>query len=212
MSHWGMGAKHEHVDTALFNGDVARKTVEDAIIYVGRLEPQKNVLNLVKACRISGVPLRIVGTGSLEAAVRDLAAATGADVQITRNVQNAEIAELFKAYKYYALPSLHEGLPKSLIEAMSSEMVCIATAVPGITDLLTDGVTGYLSAGLDEISIAGAIDRARADPANAVVAKAARRSVLARHSIQTYLDRERAAIERWVQPMMLSHNRDRRIA
>jgi glycosyltransferase involved in cell wall biosynthesis len=201
-----------YVDTALFNGDAARKTIEDTIIYVGRLEPQKNVLNLVKASRISGVPLRIIGTGSLETAVRDLAAAIGANVQITRNVQNTEIAEFFKAYKYYVLPSLHEGLPKSLIEAMSSEMVCIGTAVPGITDLLTDGVTGYLSAGLDETSIAKAINRARTDPANASVAQAARRFVLARHSIQTYLDRERAAIDRWIQPRIRCQARDRRIA
>lgn len=201
-----------YVDTDLFAGNAAGKTVDNAVIYVGRLEPQKNVLNLVKACRIAGLPLRIIGTGSLETAVRELAAAIGADVEITRNLQNDAIAELFRAYKYYVLPSVHEGLPKSLIEAMSSEMVCIGTAVPGITDLLTDGVTGYLSAELDEASIAAAIGRARADPSNADAARAARRFVLARHSIQTYLDRERSAIDRWVQPRIRAHAHDQRAA
>jgi len=201
-----------YVDTDLFAGNAAGKTVDNAIIYVGRLEPQKNVLNLVKACRIAGLPLRIVGTGSLETAVRDLAAAIGADIEITRNLQNDAIAELFRAYKYYVLPSVHEGLPKSLVEAMSSEMVCIGTAVPGITDLLTDGVTGYLSAGLDEVSIAAAVGRARTDPSNADIARAARRFVLARHSIQTYLDRERSAIDRWVQPRIRGQAHDQRAA
>jgi glycosyltransferase involved in cell wall biosynthesis len=189
-----------YVDTELFKGDATRKTIETAVIYVGRLEPQKNVLNLVKACRIAGVPLRIIGTGSLETAVRDLAAAIGADIQMTRGVQNDEVAEFFKAYKYYVLPSLHEGLPKSLIEAMSSEMVCIGTDVPGISDLLTDGVTGFLSRGLDEGAIAATIERARSDPSNIDIAKAARAFVVARHSIQTYLDRDRAAIDRWIRP------------
>lgn len=189
-----------YVDAEIFRADAASKTIDSAIIFVGRLEPQKNVLNLVKACRICGMALHIVGTGSLETFVRELADALGVDVRIRPVLPNNEIAELFKSYKYYALPSLHEGLPKSLIEAMSAEMVCIGTNVPGIADLLTDGVTGYLSDGLDEAAIAAAIDRARSDPANVGVAKAARAFVVAHHSIPTYVDRERQAIERWIQP------------
>jgi glycosyltransferase involved in cell wall biosynthesis len=95
---------------------------------------------------------------------------------------------------------VYEGLPKSLIEAMSSEMVCIGTNVPGIADLLTDGVTGYLCDGTDAASIAGTIERARAEPSNITVARAARAFALEHHSIRTYLDREHGAIERWVRP------------
>src|SRR5204863_3936909 len=135
--------------------------------------------------------------------ILELARAIGADVEIRRSLPNNEIAELFKAYKYYALPSLYEGLPKSLIEAMSSEMVCIGTNVPGISDLLTDGVTGYLSDGLDAAALARAIKQARADPANVTVAKAARKFALERHSLPAYLDREWAAIERWIGPQLL---------
>jgi glycosyltransferase involved in cell wall biosynthesis len=189
-----------YVDTELFKGDNAAKKIEDAILFVGRLEPQKNVLNLVKACRMSGLALHIVGTGSQERQVIELGTAIGVDVRITRVMPNNKIAELFKLYKFYALTSNHEGLPKSLIEAMSSEMVCIGTKVQGITDLLTDGVTGYLSDGLDEAAISTTIDRARADPSNVAIAKAARAFVIGRHSIQAYLDREMAAFDRWIQP------------
>ena len=83
---------------------------------------------------------------------------------------------------------------------MSSEMVCIGTNVGGITDLLADGSTGYLSAGLDASAIASAIDRARSDPMNVRVAKAARAFVLANHSIRAYLEKEWAAIDRWIRP------------
>ena len=130
----------------------------------------------------------------------ELAAASGVDVRIVQLLPNSEIAELFKSYRYYVLPSLHEGLPKSLIEAMSSEMICIGTNVPGISDLLSDEATGYLSDGLDEAAIAAAIDRARSDPAKVEVAKAARAYVAAHHSIRTYVERERQAIERWILP------------
>ena len=189
-----------YVDTDVFRADAAAKSIDDTVIFVGRLEAQKNVLNLVQACRSSGMSLQIVGTGSLEPAVVALAAAIGADVRIAHSMPNNRIAELFKSHKYFALPSAYEGLPKSLIEAMSSEMVCIGTNVPGIADLLTDGVTGYLCDGLDAASIARTIERARADPSNVTIAKAARAFVLERHSIRTYLEREHDAIERWVRP------------
>ena len=199
-----------YVDTAIFRADAGGKTIENAVIFVGRLEPPKNLLSLVKACQACGMGLHIVGTGSLEPAVTELAAAIGAELRILRGLQNNEIAELFKSYKYFALPSLYEGLPKSLIEAMSSEMVYIGTPVPGITDLLTDGVTGYLSDGLDEAAIARTIARARTDPASADVARRARAFVVARHSIQAYLDRERFAMERWIRPRIGGRSCERR--
>jgi glycosyltransferase involved in cell wall biosynthesis len=193
-----------YVDTGIFKGDVTAKTIDDAIIFVGRLEPVKNVENLVGACRASGMALHIIGSGSLEARIHELAAGIGADVRTTRVMPNTEIAQLFKSYKYYALTSRFEALPKSLIEAMSSEMICIGTKVPGITALLTDGVTGYLAEGMDETAISEAIDRARSDPSNVDVAKAARSFVEGRHSVQAYLARERAALDRWIRPKIVS--------
>jgi len=193
-----------YVDTDVFRADAAAARVEDAVVFVGRLEPQKNVLNLVRACSICGLRLCIVGTGSLERAVVELAAELGTDVRITPVMQNREIAELFRSYRYFVLPSLHEGLPKALIEAMSSEMVCIGTDVGGITDLLADGSTGYLAADLNAPAIAAAIDRARSDPMNVRIAKAARAFVLANHSIRAYLEAEQAAIDRWIRPKLRS--------
>ena len=150
-----------YVDTEVFDADAAAKTIDDALVLVGRLEPPKSVLNLVKACHASAMGLHIVGIGSLESTVIQLAAAIGADVRINRGIPNDQSAKLFKSYKHYALTSIYEGLPKSLIEAMSSEMVCIGTDVPGISDLLTEGVTGFLSRGFDEGAIAATIERAR---------------------------------------------------
>ncbi|WP_062207317.1 glycosyltransferase family 4 protein [Aureimonas sp. AU12] len=187
-----------YVNTDLFKGDVRDKPQSDAVIFVGRLTPQKNVLALVEAVKIAGVPLTIVGDGPLRGEVDALITRLGADVSIIPRLQNTEIAALYRTHRLFALPSVHEGLPKVLIEAMSAEMICVGTAVPGIVDMIEDGRTGYLAPDLAPATIAAAIDRARSDPARERVAAAARAHVLARHSLRSYVEREfdriRAAI------------------
>ena len=58
-----------------------------------------------------------------------------------------------------------EGLPLVLIEAMAAERACVATAVDGIPEALTDGVTGLLHQPGDAEGLAAAIARLIAAPA-----------------------------------------------
>jgi glycosyltransferase involved in cell wall biosynthesis len=180
-----------YVDTDLFIADAGSKSIDDRLVYVGRLEPQKNVLAIVEACAKAGIGLLTIGEGSLGGQVKALATRLGVDLDMRARMPNNDIAAIFASHRYYILASLHEGLPKSLIEAMSSEMVCIGSEVPGINDLLTDGQTGFLSIGTDAESIAAAIGRARtAGMAATSAAKAARLRALRDHSIGTYVERE----------------------
>lgn len=179
-----------YVNTTLFDADVAAKPNSDTIVFVGRLEAQKNVLNLVSACHLAGAPLIIVGDGSLRDEMKALVARLSAKVEIIPRMQNVDIAGLYKAYRMFALPSVHEGLPKVLIEAMAAEMICVGTAVPGIVDLIEDGRTGYLSSGLEPEAIAAAIEKARSNPDREAVGRAARAAVIERHSLRSYVERE----------------------
>jgi glycosyltransferase involved in cell wall biosynthesis len=180
-----------YVDTDLFNAEHATRTTFDDLVYVGRLEPQKNVLAIVQACRDAGLDLMMIGDGSLREEALALASSIGLKLTHHRRMQNDEIAGLFRAHAFYILASLHEGLPKSLIESMSSGMICIGTDVPGIADLITDGETGYLASGVDAASITLAIRRAvDARDRAAEVSAAARRRILAEHSVETYARRE----------------------
>ena len=45
---------------------------------------------------------------------------------------------------YYVLPSDNEGLGLSLLEAMASGLICIATHCPGPAEIIKDGVNGFL--------------------------------------------------------------------
>jgi glycosyltransferase involved in cell wall biosynthesis len=177
-----------YVNTSLFNSNAADKQPGHEVVYVGRLEPQKNILAIVEACQAAGVALRIIGDGSLRAQVEQHAAAIGATVSITARMQNTDIADLYRTQRYYILASLHEGLPKALIEAMSAEMIVIGTPIPGIVDLVQDGVTGYLSASTAAADIASTIRRAvESGDAGIAIAQAARRLVLERHSLESYV-------------------------
>lgn len=67
-----------------------------------------------------------------------------------------DIEKYYKASDIFVLPSKREGLPNTLLEAMSSGLVCIVSRIPGVTDyLIEDSVNGFLfnqgdSAGLAE--------------------------------------------------------------
>ncbi len=185
-----------YVNTELFDARAADKPETGSLVYVGRLEPQKNLASLIEACAMTGSALEIIGTGSLRTELEALARRLAADVSFVPALQNVEIAALYRARRYFVLPSLQEGLPKALIEAMSSEMICIGTAIPGTMDLLREGESGYLAQGTDPAAIAAAILRARQDPRRLDVARAARAHVLAHHSLPGYATREFDEIRR----------------
>lgn len=163
----------------------------EPMLYVGRLEPQKNVLNLALACRQMGVGLDMVGRGSLEPDLRMIAASEGAPLRLLGQVANQDLPELLRDHSIFVLPSLHEGLPKVLIEAMAAGLVCVGTNIPGTVDLIEEGRTGYLIDGFSTDAIVAALTRALSERRHTLGA-AARAQVLERFSLQVYVEREAA--------------------
>jgi glycosyltransferase involved in cell wall biosynthesis len=98
---------------------------------------------------------------------------------------------LLAEHSLFALPSLHEGLPKVLIEAMATGLISIASDIPGVTDLIEDGVTGYLIRGFSAEDVAAAIRRAR-DAHNPAVGGRARATIEARFGLTRYVEAEAA--------------------
>src|SRR5206468_4407890 len=96
------------------------------------------------------------------------------------------IDRYFRAVDVYVLPSIREGLPIALLEAMASGLACIATRLPGSTDvLINDGLSGCLVAPDDREGFAAAIGSLIADRARALrYGAAARQTVLDQYSIQ----------------------------
>ena len=117
-----------------------------------------------------------------ESAIRDRFADRLFLVEATTTIER-----YFRAADLFVLPSVREGLPIALIEAMSSGLPCVASRLEGSTDvLIEDQATGLLVAPDDEAGFASAIGSLLTDRATAErLGAAARTMVLDRYAIQT---------------------------
>lgn len=127
---------------------------------VARLAPQKGISLLIKvAGRLkdrADVRFVVVGDGPLRRMAEYEAELLGAPVVFTGFRE--DIPAVFKAMDVFVLPSLTEGLPYVILEAMASGLPVVATRVGGISEVISDGKTGVLvSPGSEEALVEGLI-------------------------------------------------------
>jgi glycosyltransferase involved in cell wall biosynthesis len=143
---------------------------EPLLLAAGRHTGQKHLVALIEATallRDRGVPCRVVvlGDGDLrplhERRVAELD--LGARVVLPGNV--SDFPRLVQAADVFVLPSLWEGLPLVLLEAMAAGVCCVGSDIAGIRDLLRDDDDGLLVAPDDPAALADALARCCADPA-----------------------------------------------
>ncbi len=133
-----------YVDTSLFAPAPCEARRSNRVLYVGRLEEEKNPRALFEAVEGLNVELVVVGKGSLgEALVRE-SRERRLSVTFLGNVPNDQLPQLFNSAAAFVMPSLIEGHPKALLEAMACARPVIGSNVPGIRELITTRVTGLL--------------------------------------------------------------------
>lgn len=132
----------------------------EKIVFIGRLNPQKNLYALLCAVEQQNIDIDIYGQGSLKEQLQELAKGLKINVCFKGTVANNRIPDILNQYKYYALVSLGEGMPKTLLEAMACGCICIGTPVEGISEVIEDGVNGFLAKETDTENISEAIRRA----------------------------------------------------
>ena len=140
------------------------------LLFVGRLNVQKNVARLVDAMSLVHEPVRltIVGDGELRAELHaqadhlGLTAGEHPRVHFTGILRDEDLITAYHRADAFVLPSDHEGMALVALEAMASALPVVATDVTGNSELLRD--IGLL-APPDPRHLARAIDRLALDPA-----------------------------------------------
>jgi sugar transferase (PEP-CTERM/EpsH1 system associated) len=109
--------------------------------------------------------LSIIGDGPLLPALRAQVAAAGLDDVVWLPGARSDVAQLVPEFSVFALPSLAEGTPVSLLEAMACALPVVASNVGGIPEVVTEQVEGSLVPPQDVEALAQALARYAASPA-----------------------------------------------
>jgi glycosyltransferase involved in cell wall biosynthesis len=140
-------------------------------LYVGRLDPQKGLKVLLDAAA-KMIPTRpdwhlvLVGDGPESEFVKSR---IEADSLFKGRVhllgRRDDVSSLLRAADLLVLPSLWEGMPNVVLEAMAARLAVVGTSVEGTEDLVIPGQTGWLVPSGDSEALARALVEAATDPA-----------------------------------------------
>ncbi len=152
------------------------------LLSVGELIPRKNHIEVLKALKIMKdqgmlvspesdervepkykIRYLIAGRGRIAAELRDIIKTMGLSDYVKMLGFRRDVADVFAASDIYVFPSHQEGLPVALMEAMSVGLPVICSKIRGNTDLIEDGVGGYLFDSKDEQTLVLALKRSLAD-------------------------------------------------
>ncbi len=188
-----------YVVTDIFRPHIQEKKWD--LIYIGRSDIQKNLVALLDA--ISQVQskhfflsLLIIGGASQDSELQSIVQNLKINVTFLSNVDNNSLPFFLNSSRIFILPSLYEGHPKTLLEAMSCGLPCIGTPVRGIQEEIVHGKTGFLSSNTSSKALADAITTVLNDEElREKIGKNAREYICSRYSLEKIVDMECHCIE-----------------
>lgn len=174
---------------------VPRPHASPRVLYVGKLERRKGFDTLLASVPIvlqefPEVEFWFAGHGELETA-RSQAEALGIShsVRLLGWVQGSELQAIYDAVDVFCLPSHNEGVPMSMLEAMSRGLPVVCTPVGGVPDVIVDQVNGVLvEPGSAESIAAGILCLLRNPEWAACIARFGRETVETTCSLERVVD------------------------
>ena len=140
------------------------------LLFVGTWIDHKGIYYLAEAFEkvlrvIPEARLTVAGCGEPEEKVRGcFAPAAQAALEVWPFIKREEISSVYAEHEVFVLPSLMEGMPLVLLEAMASGMAVVTTESSGMTDLVEDSHDGLLAIPGEAESLSAAIIRLCRDP------------------------------------------------
>ena len=163
-----------------------RSTSRKTLLFVGRLSYEKGVDILLRAFAHSftgrdDTRMLILGDGPDRAAYEQLARDLRVDDSVEFLGFQRDVLSFYRCADLYVLPSRSEGLPMSLLEAMSAGLPLVATRVGGVPDVVTDGISGCLVPSDDHRALGAALSNILDKPEQAAIMAESARAVVASH-------------------------------
>jgi glycosyltransferase involved in cell wall biosynthesis len=158
---------------------------ERVVLSVGRLSREKGQEYLLRAAAAGArnVRLVVVGDGPDRPYLEKLAASLGLASRVTFAGLINDVAPYYGLADVFALPSLSEGSPNALLEAMAWGLPVVATHVGGVPEIALDGKTALLGPPRDPAFLSRAVERLLGDRELAGrLGSAAKATVLDRHT------------------------------
>lgn len=149
-------AINNSINTSIFK-PLKVKSKKKLIGYVGRLQKDKNLVSLIKAVSGLNVSLVFVGKGSENLRLKKFAKNNGINLKIIDRIENYNLPSFLNRLDLFVFPSLHEGNPKSLLEAMACGCTVIGCDVYGVNNIIKNRKNGLLC-NPDPSSLRDAID------------------------------------------------------
>jgi glycosyltransferase involved in cell wall biosynthesis len=182
------------------NRSIKKQNEKVKIVYLGHIGIEKGIMDLIQAIRILdmkgiiGYVVWIFGEdslpGELDNAI-ELAKSLMVDnlIIFSEPIFGDKKMDVYRDADIFVLPSYHEGLPISVIEAMAAGLPVIATRVGGIPDLIDDSKSGILINPKAPVDLANAMMTliANAD-IRYVYGVEGRKKALENHGVENYVD------------------------
>lgn len=154
------------IDLELYRAKEHVENTECVIGTVGRMAAVKDQLTLIKAIEIlvtkypelkNKMRVVLVGEGELSSMISDYIAEHVLGEIITLLGARNDVAKILQSFDVFVLPSLAEGIPLTILEAMATALPVISTKVGGVPELIDNKTHGYLITPQDTDDLAAKI-------------------------------------------------------
>ena len=178
------------VDTDFFTPDPSCRAGCPTVVFVGRLVKEKDPLCLIEAFALlrNIVPetrMVMVGQGYMQSSVQRQLVSTGLSEHVELVPGANDVRPFLRKAWTLVLPSVSEGFPQVILEAMACGLPVVASATGGIPEIVEDGVTGLLVPPRSPKSLAQSLAKILSDDqARIAMAKRAREKVEQSYSLE----------------------------
>jgi len=184
-------ALNKAFDTTIINQNNIELSDNDTIIgMVANFYPIKGLQFFIEAAEqvkhiFPEVKFIIVGDGEQRPELEKLRSALGLNSYVLFLGQRDDVPKILPLFDVFVLPSVKEGLPYALLEAMAAARPVVATTVGGVPEVVVDGQTGLLVPPGNPEALARAIIALLQDPERAhAMGQAGRKRVLEHFTVE----------------------------